>query len=232
MANDTKANAFTRFQTNREKSMKCFAARPNFAAETHADLMRRFYEGETAAFDELARRLRPSLVCQALQQLPARHVGRREVAEDMVQQALVKAVLTLDRPAVRWQAAKGSVRTWLGTIVRNVVNSYLRSPAARHRVTSDLAPRLDDPSDDRAENLIADHRLDAERATICRESQQRWLVDQVGRLPEKVQAIISLKLEGRTHQQIAKFLGLSKSTVTYHFDTAKKMLRSMAATAA
>lgn len=150
----------------------------------------------------------------------------------MVQQSLLKAALTLDRPAIRWQAGKGSVRTWLGTIVRNVVNSYLRSPAARHRVTSDLAPQLDDSSDGLAENLIADHRLDAERATVRKESQQRWIVDQVGRLPEKVQAIISLKLEGRTHQQIAKFLGLSKSTVTYHFDTAKKMLRSMAATAA
>ncbi|NIP86583.1 MAG: TetR family transcriptional regulator [Planctomycetales bacterium] len=45
-------------------------------------------------------------------------------------------------------------------------------------------------------------------------------------MPEKARAILSLKLDGYSHQQIAQRLGLSKSTIGYHFRTAKQLLRA------
>jgi RNA polymerase sigma factor (sigma-70 family) len=212
--------------------MQSADSRIEMMSETQSELMLRFYDGGKSAFDELARRLRPSLLCQTLQQLPSRHIGRHQLAEDLVQQAFIKAMLTLERPEIQWQAGKGSVRTWLGTILRNVVTSYLRSPASRQRVTTDFAVADDETSGERMENQVADYRLASRGEKMVAENQRQWFVHQVDRLPKKIQAIISLKLKGRTHQQIAKSLGISKSTVTYHFDTAKRMLRTLAATAA
>ncbi len=200
--------------------------------ETNEALMQRFYNGEQAAFNRLAKRLHASLLCQTYQQLPPRHVGRRTVAEDLVQQALIKAVLTLDRPATRWQADKGAVRTWLGTILRNVVTSYLRTRAARQVVTSDLSRDADDPSRGGIEHDIADHRLAGERAARTIAAQRGWLDENLDRFPPQVQTIFYLKLEGQSHREIARHLGVSKSTVTHQFNTAKRALRSLAAVAA
>lgn len=201
-------------------------------AETNAELMQQFYGGEATAFDKLAERLRSSLLCQALQQLPARHSGRHQLAEDLLQQAMIKAVSTLERPEIRWQAGKGGVRTWLGTILRNLVTSYLRSPASRQWVMTDFTVARDETSSGRLENQIVDHRINGQRTKARTEHRRQWLICQVDCLPKKIKAIVSQKLEGRTHQQIAESLGISKSTVTYHFNSAKRILRSMADTAA
>lgn len=77
-------------------------------------LMEDFYTGDDHALEILMRRMRSSLCHQAYSQLPARHVGRRYVAEDMVQKTWIKVAATRQREKVRWDRSKGAVRTWLG----------------------------------------------------------------------------------------------------------------------
>lgn len=196
---------------------------------TNAQLMERFYGGDMDAFGELAERLRPGLMSLALRRLPTRQVGRIQVAEDVVQQTLIKAVRTLDRPEIRWQQSKGAVSTWMGTILRNAVISYLRSRASKTLVSTDLwcGPSREESS--RPENDIVDHRLNAERETRSMESQRRRWRLVVGKLPADTRSIFRLKMQGKSHQEIADSLGVARSTITYRIKTASATLRSIAA---
>jgi RNA polymerase sigma factor (sigma-70 family) len=196
---------------------------------TNAQLMERFYSGDMDAFGQLAERLRPGLMSLALRRLPSRHVGRIQVAEDMVQQTLIKAVGTLERPEIRWQQSKGAVSTWMGTILRNAVISYLRTRASKTPVSSDLwcGPAGEDSR--RPESDIVDHRLSAERNARQMESQRhRWRLV-IGKLPKDTRSIFHLKMQGKSHQEIADRLGVARSTITYRIKTATATLRSMAA---
>ena len=197
-----------------------------------AELMQQFYDGDNRAFDALAQRVKSSLYHQAYHRLPSRLVGRQQVAEDLVQQALVKAVLTRDKPATRWQLAKGKVRTWLGTILRNVLISYLRTRVSKQLVCTDMAYENDAATYQRPETEIADHRLASEHAARDTERRCRDLLLAIEQLPGKVRRILDLKREGLSHREIAKRLGLSKSTISYHFREASQTLREMAAVAA
>ena len=68
-------------------------------------------------------------------------MGERQAAEDLTQEAFLKAW----RSAGSYRARRGSVRTWLLSIVGNAGVDRLRSSATRHRTRDRLkaeAPRL------------------------------------------------------------------------------------------
>ncbi|MEK6247513.1 MAG: sigma-70 family RNA polymerase sigma factor [Planctomycetales bacterium] len=199
----------------------------NFQNDRHTDaqLMDQFYGGDRAAFDELTARMWPSLIHQALQCLPLHLIGRMQTAEDLVQQTLLKSLTTLDRPEIRWQQAKGAVSTWMGTILRNFAISHLRSRASKTLVCSDLAGN--ERESNRPENRIIDHRLSAE-AEIRRSettSSRRQLF--FGKLPAEIRSILEMKMEGKSHRQIAEQLGVSRATISYRIRSATMTLRSM-----
>ncbi|HUS39268.1 MAG TPA: RNA polymerase sigma factor [Pirellulales bacterium] len=187
-------------------------------------LMENFYAGDDNALNRLMRRMRSSLCHQAYSQLPARHVARRHVVEDLVQKTWIKVVTTRHRETVRWDRSKGSVRTWLGTILRNVTVSYLRSRASHQMVTSDLGRENDNGTLDGPESRLVDHRQASETAARNTEHLRLRLIEAISGLPEKVRSILYLKMDGLSHQQIAGRLGLSKSTISYHFREAKQLL--------
>ena len=195
-------------------------------------LMQLFYEGENGAFDALARRVEASLFHQAYAALPARHVGRHQIAEDLVQKTLIKVFATRDRPQVQWRRRKGKVRTWLGTILRNLLISYLRTRQSRQLVSSDLSRQNADATWHTPENDLVDHRMPAETDARHAEARRQQQLEAISSLPEKVRSILYMKMEGFSHHQIAEQLGLSKSTISYHFNEAKARLRSLAAVAA
>ncbi|MDH3717227.1 MAG: RNA polymerase sigma factor [Planctomycetota bacterium] len=199
-----------------------------YGETTDPELMEKFYEGDDYALELLVRRLRSSLLHQAYRQLPARHVARRQVAEDIVQTTWIKVAATRDRRHVRWDRSRGSIRTWMGTILRNAIVSYLRSRASRQMVTVDLAWEGDNGTFETAESRLVDHRLESEAMARHTEDLRQRLVEAVSRLPEKVRSILYMKLDGLSHQQIAGRLGLSKSTIGYHFREAKQLLRAEA----
>lgn len=93
-------------------------------------------------------------------------------------------------------------------------------------VTSDLGRENDNGTLDSPESLLIDHRQATEAAARNTEHLRQRLIEAIAQLPEKIRSILYLKLDGLSHQQIAGQLGLSKSTIGYHFREAKHLLRA------
>ncbi len=113
-----------------------FSAR--YEQRTDAQLLQAFYLGEENALSLLADRLWRPLTQFALSRLPSTEVGRYQLSEDLVQETIIKVAQTKQRSKTRWQHGKSSVFTWIGTILKNIIHSYLRTKKNRIRVTSDL----------------------------------------------------------------------------------------------
>jgi len=90
-------------------------------------------EGFTILYDQYA----PNLYGVALR-ITASHAQ----AQDVVQEALVKAWLHLDQ----YDPAKGRLFTWLLNVVRNTAIDYLRSPHHRRSVGTDALEQADQQS--------------------------------------------------------------------------------------
>ena len=93
-------------------------------------------EGDAGAFTALHDRH-----SRAAYSLSFRMMGERQAAEDLTQEAFLKAW----RSAGSYRAHRGSVRTWLLSIVGNAGVDRLRSSATRSRTRDRLkaeAPRL------------------------------------------------------------------------------------------
>ena len=155
--------------------------------------------------------------------------GRQQLAEDLVQETLFKAAVTRDRPQIRWRPSRGAISTWLGTILKNLLTSYLRSRQSRTRVSSDLWAGQADEDRDAVEQRLVDHRLPAERKRRDDEARQQQWLEIVGQLPEELGSMVRLQLQGKSHREIAARLGVARSTVTYRIKNATATLRSMAA---
>src|SRR3954447_13865065 len=102
--------------------------------------------GEAAAFEVLYERH-----SAAAFSLAYRMVGARGVAEDVVQEAFI----SIWRSGARYDAARGSVRTWMLGIVRNRAIDFLRSKAGR-------APKLDFDDDSILERRPTEELTDSE----------------------------------------------------------------------
>jgi RNA polymerase sigma-70 factor (ECF subfamily) len=161
----------------------------------------RFLKGDTAAFQELVDATSARLV-----RLGARMLGNMADAEDVVQEAYVKAYRSLldgqfDRRA--------KVETWLYRIVVNAAIDARRKRARREptlEITEDTALADDAPIETRlALAEIAD-----------------WL----GALPPDQHAALVLKVvEGRESSEIAEILGCSEGAVEQRLVRARATLR-------
>jgi RNA polymerase sigma-70 factor (ECF subfamily) len=132
--------------------------------------------------------------------LAYRIVGERGAAEDVTQEAFI----SIWRSGARYDAARGSVRTWMLGIVRNRAIDFLRSKAGR-------APKLDFDDDS-----ILEHRPAAEQTES--EALQRETAQEVrgalGELPGEQAKVIQLAyFGGFSHSEIAGMLGVPLGTV-------------------
>ena len=97
-------------------------------------LLQRIARGDTTAFEEIYRRY--GRTAYGL----ARRLGAPpEQAEDIVQEAF----LALWRSAGQYSVARGSIKTWLSTIVRNrVTDAWRRASARPSEVPVDREPEV------------------------------------------------------------------------------------------
>jgi RNA polymerase sigma-70 factor (ECF subfamily) len=132
--------------------------------------------------------------------LAYRIVGERAAAEDVTQEAFI----SIWRSGARFDRARGSVRSWMLSIVRNRAIDALRSRAAK-------APRLafDDEAllEQRpAEELTEEEAMRRETAGEVRGA--------IGALPGEQAKVIELAYFGGFSQsEIARMLGLPLGTV-------------------
>ena len=132
--------------------------------------------------------------------LAYRIVGERGAAEDVTQEAFI----SIWRSGARYDAARGSVRSWMLGIVRNRAIDALRSKAGR-------APKLD--FDDEA---ILEHRAAAEltEAEALRRETASELRGALEELPGEQSKVIELAyFGGFSHSEIATMLEVPLGTV-------------------
>jgi RNA polymerase sigma-70 factor, ECF subfamily len=131
--------------------------------------------------------------------LAYRMVGRRALAEDVVQEAL----LSLWRGGARYDRARGSVRNWiLGITHHRAVDALRRDGVRTSKNVSD---------DDLEERLEAPEHTDVE---VVRRDEAKEIRKALGQLPpEQVRVIELAYFGGFTHTEIAAMLDLPIGTV-------------------
>ena len=145
-------------------------------------LIRRVRAGDSAAFDAVVRRHRAALLGFATKLMG----GSRADAEDVVQEALVRALAGL-----RATDREIALRPWLFMIVRNRAMDHLRAPARR---------RSEGP-----ERLALLSAVDADPAVAAEAAEElRAVVRAIGGLPERQRlALVRRELGGESHAELA-----------------------------
>jgi RNA polymerase sigma-70 factor (ECF subfamily) len=147
---------------------------------------------------------------RAAYSLAYRMMGERQAAEDLTQDAFLKVW----RSATSYRADRGSVRTWLLSIVHNRGIDQLRSLASRRRTQEKIessAPRSQ-PSEAFAESW--------------RNSQREQVRKALGTLPPEQLKILELAyFSGYTHVEIAELLDVPIGTVKGRMRLGLKKIR-------
>jgi RNA polymerase sigma-70 factor (ECF subfamily) len=147
---------------------------------------------------------------RAAYSLAYRMMGERQAAEDLVQDAFLKVW----RAAGSYRAERGSVRTWLLSIVHNRGIDQLRSFASRRRTQNRVeasAPRSQ-PSEAFAESW--------------RNAQREQVRKALKTLPPEQRKILELAyFSGYTHVEIAELLELPLGTVKGRMRLGLKKIR-------
>jgi RNA polymerase sigma-70 factor (ECF subfamily) len=132
--------------------------------------------------------------------LAYRVVGDRAAAEEVTQEAFI----SVWRSGARFDAARGSVRSWLLSVVRNRAIDFLRSRAGK-------APKLTFDDDSVLEQRPAVESTEGE--ALERETAAE-LRGALGNLPGEQSKVIELAyFGGFSHSEIAQILGLPMGTV-------------------
>jgi RNA polymerase sigma-70 factor (ECF subfamily) len=150
-------------------------------------------EGDAGAFAVLYDRH-----ARAAYSLAYRMMGEKQAAEDLVQDALLKVW----RGAGSYRTERGSVRTWILSIVHNRGIDQLRSLASR-RSTQDKV-EASAPASQPSEAF----------AEAWRNTRREQVRKALGTLPPEQLKILELAyFSGYTHAEIAGLLGLPLGTV-------------------
>jgi RNA polymerase sigma-70 factor (ECF subfamily) len=131
--------------------------------------------------------------------LAYRMCGQRAMAEDIVQEAF----LSLWRSGTRYDAARGSVRSWVLTAVRNrAIDAFRRESVTASRDVAD---------EEATARLAADERTESE---VERREDARRIRAALRELPDEQRQVIELAyFGGFSHSEIAGMLDLPPGTV-------------------
>ncbi len=178
------------------------------AQDTHQEpdgeaiLLARSRAGDKAAFGALAERY-----CSFAIGVAYRMTGNSQMAEDLAQEAFIKAWRKL--PQFRGDC---SFRVWLGRIVTNTTLDYLRRQNPEQPLDEGILP-----APPAAEAPL--HRIEQE--------EMRQLVRQaVLSLPAQCRiALILREYEGLSYREISETLGIPMGTVMSRLHYARRLLR-------
>ncbi len=169
------------------------------------DLISLAGDGEAGAFAALYDRHG-----RAAYSLAYRMMGERQAAEDLVQEAF----LEVWRAAESYRAERGSVRTWMLSIVHHRGVDQLRSSARRRRLG------------DRAEAAAPTSQPSEAFAETWRNSQRDQIREALSHLPPEQLKVLELAyFSGYTHVEIAELLDLPLGTVKGRMRLGMKKIR-------
>jgi RNA polymerase sigma factor, sigma-70 family len=153
--------------------------------ESTAELLRRSFEGDKIAVEDLCARLRPALKRWASGRLP-RWARAGVDTEDLVQNALTRSLV--ERRGIE---ARPGVRAYLRMIILNEIRDRVSAALVAKRIV--LPPRPPDPSP--LEELLGRERLERFDAALARLS------------PEDRTAVVCRIEMGMPYKEIADELG-------------------------
>jgi RNA polymerase sigma-70 factor (ECF subfamily) len=168
--------------------------RPDLRTLADEDLMHLVYDGDPRAFEVVFDRH-----ASAAFSLAYRMCGRRAMAEDVLQDAF----LSLWRSGARYDRSRGSVRSWVLSVVHNrAIDAFRRGAVKQGRDVAD---------EGLTEQLAAEERTETE---VERREEARQVRTALGGLPADQRQVIELAyFGGFTHSQIAQMLELPAGTV-------------------
>lgn len=153
-------------------------------------LLAAYAAGDRDAAGELARRLLPGALAQAVRML-----ADRAEAEDVAQDAMIR----LWQQAPEWRAGEAQPSTWLYRVVSNLCIDRLRK-RSRHVALDTVAEPLDDTASV-ADNMQTRSRMAA-------------LSDALADMPDRqAQAVALRHLEELSNPQIAQIMDISVRSV-------------------
>lgn len=135
-----------------------------------------------------------------------KHVSDEAVADDLLQQAILKA-LRNDRDG----GPKDSLVAWFYRILRNVLTDHYRSRAAEGRKSEALAES----------EALPESITEIDKARLC--ACFRELLPALK--PEYADLIRRIDLEEEGHAEVAEALGLSANTLSVRLHRARQSLR-------
>lgn len=166
--------------------------------ELEAELVSRARTGDEAAFEVLVRMHQDRLFALAL-----RMTGHPEDAQDVVQDALVRAWQGL--PRFRQDA---QFSTWLVRIVINGCHNLRRAPALA------ALPNEDEPAD-----------TSTPAATVEAREHQAAVIAAIASLPfDQRAALVLHTFDGRPHAEVASLLGSTEGAVKVRIHRARRAL--------
>jgi RNA polymerase sigma-70 factor (ECF subfamily) len=143
--------------------------------------------------------------------LAYRMCGRRAIAEEVVQEAF----LSLWRSGARYDRARGSVRSWVLTVVHNRAIDVLRRGV--------IGDRRQVSDEGFVERLVAPERTEVE---VARRDEAHQVRSALHELPQDQREVIELAyFGGFTHTEIATMLALPIGTVKGRMRLALTKLR-------
>jgi RNA polymerase sigma-70 factor, ECF subfamily len=179
----------------------------SLSALADEDLMQLVRQGDAAAFEVVYERH-----ATAAFSLAYRMTGRRNVAEDVVQEAF----LNLWRSGARYDRTRGSVRTWVLGIVHNrAIDALRRALVHDRRRASDEGLE---------EHVESGARTDVE---VARRDEAREVRTALRTLPAEQSRVIELAyFGGFTHTEIASMLDTPVGTVKGRMRLGLKKMRT------
>jgi RNA polymerase sigma-70 factor (ECF subfamily) len=180
----------------------------NYSESTsNSELVRLSQLGDQTAFEQLVVRHQDLVFSLAF-----KLTGNKEMANDVAQEAFIRAWKAIDK--FRGDSTFG---TW---IYRITVNSAwtLRKKAKKHNTLN---------IDETYEPVIIDEKRDPELVAINSDLSST-LINALDKIPLDQRIIVELKnIEGRSHKEIADFLGISVTAAKVRLHRAHQRLRDI-----
>lgn len=173
------------------------------------ELVERARADDREARETIARKLYPALLASAL-----RMARRRDVAEDLAQEAVFRALR-----AIRTFDGRSTLFTWAYRILVNLWLNFARQEGRQRSGTLSFDEMFADGKQ------TADKGLGPERLAADRE-HLRKLWDAICNLPESLRVTLLLVVfEELNYEEIGHALGCSEGTVAWRVFRARELLR-------
>ncbi len=172
------------------------------------ELVRLCREGSEEAFAELVKKYRIKVFNLAFSL-----TRDRDVADDLAQEAFIKAYYALPR----FQSRSG-FGTWLYRIAINHARDYLRKKSRMIQISIDNI---------KESSILQEDKTMKEEKESAEAQRKQFVHQSIRSLPEKHQVILSLRdIQGFSYEEISKILKISPGTVDSRIYRARKMLRN------